>query len=103
MGPSPAREEGRAVQTVQTAMNVLRRLLRGSYGGAKVRLFIAEHSGRMTDRQNAATDIIWNERGSDWLYIYSLYGTSFCHEVSEAAELVPRRAVQSVSSEDFKP
>lgn len=47
-------------------------------------------------------DIIWNKRGSDWLHISSLYGRSLSREDSQAVGQVPRKAVQSLSLEDFK-
>lgn len=46
MGPSSAREEGRALWAVWAAMDVLRRLSKGIDGEVKVGLFVVEHSRR---------------------------------------------------------
>lgn len=46
MGPSSAREEGRAIWAAGAAMDVLRKLLQGIDGEVKFGLFAVEHSRR---------------------------------------------------------
>lgn len=105
MGPSSAREEGRAGWAVWAAMDVLRRLLQGIDGGVKVGLFAVEHSRRMSSNGH----LVEQERFRLVIYTHpsqvistSLYNTNFSCEGSQAVGHVPRRAVQSRPLEDFK-